>query len=349
MLFNPDPNKQAVEILFSKKQHEKDNYPPLNFNGDNVQTAISQEHLGLVLDSKLDFNEHISNKINKCNKIIVIMKKLSLFLLRKILQTYKSFGRPNLDDADIILDKPFNESFKTKIEMIQYRAALVTTGAIKGTLRDRLDQEIGLESPADRRSSRKIFFLHKIMNGLLPSYLQSYLSHYNYGEYQTRSACQNKMKTLSGRTKAFNSSFYPYSIKQWCALSDEIRNIVSVNKFKETTISFIRLKENSVFAIHDTKGLKLLTRLRLNFSHLNEHKFRHGFKDTVDPMCRCGLETETTLHFLLRCRLYSTIRTELLDDKYTVASSLPNYLVEQLLNILLYGSECFSVKTTNQF
>ena len=29
MLFNPDPNKQAVEILFSKK-HEKDNYPPLN-------------------------------------------------------------------------------------------------------------------------------------------------------------------------------------------------------------------------------------------------------------------------------------------------------------------------------
>ena len=210
MLFNPDPNKQAVEILFSKKQHEKDNYPPLNFNGDNVQTAISQEHLGLVLDSKLDFNEHISNKINKCNKIIVIMKKLSLFLLRKILQTYKSFVRPNLDDADIILDKPFNESFKTKIEMIQYRAALVTTGAIKGTLRDRLDQEIGLESPADRRSSRKIFFLHKIMNGLLPSYLQSYLSHYNYGEYQTRSACQNKMKTLSGRTKAFNSSFYLY-------------------------------------------------------------------------------------------------------------------------------------------
>ena len=41
MLINPDPYKQAVEILFSKKQHEKDNYPPLNFNGDNVQTAIS--------------------------------------------------------------------------------------------------------------------------------------------------------------------------------------------------------------------------------------------------------------------------------------------------------------------
>ena len=49
MLSNPDPNKQVVEILFSEK-HGKDNYPPLNFNGDNVQTAISQKHLGLVLD-----------------------------------------------------------------------------------------------------------------------------------------------------------------------------------------------------------------------------------------------------------------------------------------------------------
>ena len=49
----------------------------------------------------------------------------------------------------------------------------------------------------------------------------------------------------------------------------------------------MRPKENSVSAIHDTKGLK-----RLNFSHLNEHKFRCGFKDTVDPMSKCGLETD---------------------------------------------------------
>ena len=215
MLFNPDPNKQAVEILFSKKQHEKDNYPRLNFNGDKVLTAISQKHLGLVLDSKLDFNEQISNKINTCNKIIGIMKKLPLFLSRKTLLTiYKSFVGPNLDYADIIYDKRSNEFFKTKIEMIQYQVALVITGAIEGTSCDRQYQEIGLESLADRRWSRKIFFFHKIVNGLLPSYLQSYLSHYNYGEYQTRSACQNKGKTLSGRTKAFNSSFYPYSAKE---------------------------------------------------------------------------------------------------------------------------------------
>ena len=42
----------------------------------NQQTA--KKKLGLVLDSKFDFNEHVINKINKCNKSIGIMKKLSL-------------------------------------------------------------------------------------------------------------------------------------------------------------------------------------------------------------------------------------------------------------------------------
>ena len=61
------------------------------------------------------------------------MKTLSPFLSRKTLLTiYKPFVRPNLDYGDIIYDKPFNESFKTEIEMIQYGAALVISGAIKG-------------------------------------------------------------------------------------------------------------------------------------------------------------------------------------------------------------------------
>ena len=74
MLFNPDPVKQAVEVCFSYKW-DKVVYPPLQFNNNDVQSANSQKHLGLVLDSKLDFNEHVNNKINKCNKSIGIIKK----------------------------------------------------------------------------------------------------------------------------------------------------------------------------------------------------------------------------------------------------------------------------------
>ena len=47
------------------------------------------------------------------------MKKLPLLILQKTLLTiFKSFVKLDLDYADIIYDKPFSESFKTKIEMI---------------------------------------------------------------------------------------------------------------------------------------------------------------------------------------------------------------------------------------
>ena len=116
MLFNPDPSKQAIEICFFHKR-DNENYPSLMINDTKAQLANRQKHLGLILDSKFGFNEHIDNKINKYNKIIGIIKRLSLILSRKSLLTiYKSFVRSNLDYADIIYDKSFNESFKRKMK-----------------------------------------------------------------------------------------------------------------------------------------------------------------------------------------------------------------------------------------
>ena len=117
-------------------------------------------------------------------------------------------------------------------------------------------------------------------------------------------------------------------------LSDEIRSIESSKQFKKTILDFIRPKENSIYAIHDISGLKLLTRLRLNFSHLNEHKFRLNFKDTINPMCSCGFEPENTDHYLLRSKLYTDLRLDLLNDTYTI---------NQSINALLFGSENFTL------
>ena len=82
MLFSPDPSKQAIEICFS---HKRDNvgYPPLVFNDNKGQLANSLKYLGLILDSKLDFNEHIDNKINKCNKVIGKDEKTFFNIVKK--------------------------------------------------------------------------------------------------------------------------------------------------------------------------------------------------------------------------------------------------------------------------
>ena len=59
--------------------------------------------------------------------------------------------------------------------------------------------------------------------------------------------------------------------------------------------------KNSLYNVHDPIGVKLLLRLRLQFNHLNEHKFRHGLNDMVNPTYPCGTDVETTENVLLRC------------------------------------------------
>ena len=147
---------------------------------------------------------------------------------------------------------------------------------------------------------------HKIILHLLPSYLKDYLIPCdNLRAYLTRSSTQKRIKTFPARTETFESSFFPYCAETWGNLSEELKNINSINTFKSSILNYVRPTENSVFDVYDIKDVKLLTRLRLDFSHLNEHKLRHNFNDTINPMCSCGKEPETTLHYLLRCDLYS--------------------------------------------
>ena len=168
MQFNPDRNKQAQEIYFSKKAGNQKSLD-LTFNKSNVASSPSVKHLGMLLDSRLNFNEHVQSKTNKCYKIIGLIKKLSIHLPREaLLRIYKSFVRPNLDYGDIIFDKPNNESFKSRIESIQYKACVAITGAIQGTSRECLYRELGLESLSDRFWFQKLTFFCKIVKGLSP-------------------------------------------------------------------------------------------------------------------------------------------------------------------------------------
>ena len=88
------------------------------------------------------------------------MRRLSMTLSRKSLLTiYKSFVRPLLDYADIIYDKPCNETFKEKLEAVQYNSCLAIAGAIRGTSRECLYRELGLETLNDRRCLANVFFI----------------------------------------------------------------------------------------------------------------------------------------------------------------------------------------------
>ena len=50
MSFNPDPQKQAVELIFSTKRSEI-NHPEIRFNNIPVMKVDEHKHLGIILDS----------------------------------------------------------------------------------------------------------------------------------------------------------------------------------------------------------------------------------------------------------------------------------------------------------
>ena len=97
MSFNPDPQKQAVELILSRKQIEV-NHPEIRFNNIPVMKVNDHKHLGIILDSKLSFSTHSESAISKTRKGIGLLRYLSRYLpMHTLNELYKLYVRPHLD------------------------------------------------------------------------------------------------------------------------------------------------------------------------------------------------------------------------------------------------------------
>ena len=267
----------------------------------------------MILDTKLDFQEHLKDKLSKISKTIGLLRKLQKILTRPpMLTIYNSFIRPHLDYGDIIYDKAYNSLFHQNLEKIQYNSALAITGAIRGTSKEKLYLELELESLEKRRDFYKIFNKQSptYLLNLIPVSSRSYFTRYT-----------KNVPSFKVRHDFFENSFFPSTAIEWNKIDKNIRKSESLNIFKKTILKFIRPSQNRVYNCHNPKGMKLLTRLRVGLSHLREHKFKHSFQDTLNPICNCGEDIEFTSHYLFHCPDYLEERKILLN---TISCIVPN-------------------------
>ena len=344
MSFNPDPTKQATEVVFSRKKKPA-NHAPLLFNSSQVAVVPHQKHLGLYLDRNLTFGFHLKEKISKANRVIGLIKHLSRILPRKSLVTlYTSFARPHLDYADVIYDQPHNERFCSTIESIQYNAALAITGAIRGTSKERIYQELGFESLRNRRWFHRLCFMFKIIKNRSPHYLFAMMPQFVCSRNPDRNNL-NLFSRFPCNSDYFRNSFFPNAVEEWNKLGESIKSKETISQFKKSILQFIRPKASPVFNIMDPEGLKLLTRLRVQLSHLREHKYRHNFVDTLNPFCNCGLlEIESTTHYLLRCNFFSIQRETLLESISTLTGDISNLSDKKKVDLFLYGDRKLGIE-----
>ena len=145
------PQNRLKTIVFSRKANAN-KHVTIYFNNVPVIRENIQKHLGLFLDSKLSFFDHINEKFKKATKGVSVIRKMNLLLpCSSLLTIYKSFVRLHLGYGDVIYYQPNNSHLSDEIESVQYNAALAITDAIRGTSKQKLYQELGLESLKHRR------------------------------------------------------------------------------------------------------------------------------------------------------------------------------------------------------
>ena len=89
VVFNPDITKQAIEVIFSCKKN-KPPHPDLVFNGIPVSREPFTKHLGVYLDSRLNFSKHIKEQVLKASKGVSLLKFLCKYVDRNVLDlSYK--------------------------------------------------------------------------------------------------------------------------------------------------------------------------------------------------------------------------------------------------------------------
>ena len=190
----------------------------------------------------------------KISKTLGLLRKLHNLLPRSALITiYKGFVRPYLHDGDILYDQAYNVTFQHKLESIQYNACLAITGAIRGTSKEKLYQELGLESLQLRRWYRKLGMLYKMYKNKSPQYLFKLIPEKTHA-YATRNV--DNIPCLKIRHSFFKNSFFPSTIIERNNLDPTLRNSKSFVVFKNGILKFIRPSPSNVFNCNNYKGIR---------------------------------------------------------------------------------------------
>ena len=138
------------------------------------------------------------------------------------------------------------------------------------------------------------------------------------------------------KSQRYKNSFFPHAITSWNIIIPQFQDMPSFNVFKNYILHLIRPPIRSIFGIYDVIGTRRLYQLRLGLSPLNDHKWKHNFKDLVSSNCLCNEDDKNTRHFLLFCSFFASQRLALME----VGEIVGNYDLAHKLNqesLFLYG------------
>ena len=141
---------------------------------------------------------------------------------------------------------------------------------------------------------------------------------------------------ISKSSIIISKKFSFLQVIEWNKLDLNVRNSKSLTNCKSKVLKYIRPSENSIILCDNPRGIQLLTKLRLVLSHFRDHKFKHNFLDTLNPICNCGEDIETSCYYLLHCSLYTNERLAFLNVIKGIDNSILELNDSHIVEVLLY-------------
>ncbi len=331
---------KTVYMVISNKPNPPD-YPDLYLNRVKLKKVSSHKHLGIILTHNMKWGIHIDDAISKANKRLNGIRRIRFLITREArILLYKALVLPVLEYGNVLYDN-CTMYLKNRLESIQRKAAIVCTGAFRNSGYGKLMAELGWATLEMRRKYFRMCIMYKMINNLAPEYLCGLLPLRVRDRANRQLRNGNNLSLIrTNHVKTYNS-FLPKTTRDWNLLG-AIRGSKSVETFKNAYKNANFNSANPAFNI-DLYGANIhLTRMRLGLSHLAEHLYTHNIVD--DPLCNvCGLETESTAHYLLRCPLYAAERAVFLSDLLDILEpdTIANLNDNDMVNLFLFGNEEF--------
>ena len=232
--------------------------------GENITAVIieckTQKYLGLMVDHKLKFSEHIDFIKKKVSKRIGAMYRSKNLLPLKYRKMFaNALMLPQFDYLDILWSKA-SKSKLNELDLIYKKVAKIALDVDMQESTLTVYKEMKWLPLHIRRQLHLAAYMYRIINGLCP---KNFMNKFTYISGGSRDGNNCNLYTNKSRT---HKEFYYLGAKCWNLLPQPLRNIESVKQFS------------------DTYKMKLLNSIVNDQDYKPDNKFENLYKLLPDPV-----------------------------------------------------------------
>ena len=201
-----------------------------NFENNSIKRVSHTKSLGLIIDDRLSWTEHINVLCKKVASAIGALKRLRPFVTQAVaIQIYKALILPHFDYCSAVWDE-LSGYLSDKIQKLQNRAARAIMRANYDTSSSVLLHELRWDTLSVRRKKQKATLMFKCRHELAPQYLRDLFTSHDK-QYNLRD-CDNKLSLPKPRTNYLKRSFCYSGAKLWNELPQGTRSISTLGQFR---------------------------------------------------------------------------------------------------------------------